>query len=104
MLALVTGAGMVTQGADVRRCVLVFSSLFLTVQILALAATVVFYLYACSEAFKDVLAREIFTRLYPRTLWRTLRRNNALQVSTGTDALVITWIHLLFTSQYYDIL
>ena len=45
---------MVTQGANVRRGVLVFSSIFLTAQFFALVGTVVFYLYASTPEYRKV--------------------------------------------------
>ena len=71
---------MVTQGANVRRGVLVLTSLVMTIQFFALMGSIVFYLYASSETYRDSIAREVITTLYHRYHWRWLRRTRALQV------------------------
>ena len=73
---------MVTQGANVRKGVLVLTSLFLTLQFAAIVATGIFYLYASSESHRAILEKFVFTRLYERERWRELRRNHALEVRT----------------------
>jgi hypothetical protein len=80
---------MVTQGANVRRGVLVFSSIFVTAQVFALAGTVVFYLYASTAEYRDHLSKAIFTNLYHRYQWRWLRRSKALEVIKVTFLLCV---------------
>lgn len=60
--------------------VLVISSIVLVFQAMGLTATVAFYFFAASNAFRDNLSREIFSALYPKSTVKWLRRENALEV------------------------
>ena len=71
---------MVTQGANVRRGVLVFTSIMITLELAVFALTVVFYLYATSEDHGDFLARNVLKNLYPEQ-YRSLRKSGALEVN-----------------------
>ena len=57
---------------SVRQCVLLTTSLILTLQVIALAGSIVFYLYASSEAYRDALSRAVFTSLYHKYQWLSL--------------------------------
>ena len=67
---------------NVRQCVLLVTSLILTLQVIGLACSIVFYLYASSETYRDALSRAIFTSLYHKYQWKWLRRSRALEVSS----------------------
>ncbi len=71
---------MVTQGANVRRGVLVASSLILTLQLLALATSIVAFFFASSEEYRDKVAKAVITQLYHPQHWKWLRRTRALEV------------------------
>lgn len=83
---------MVTQGANVRKCVLLLSTLFLTIQFLTLIATAIFYIYANSDAYRNTLEKFVFTRIYNRSDWLWLRQSNALSF----HVLIAMVIQMLF--------
>ena len=66
--------------AKIRSLVLVMSAIFLTLQVISLAGTVVFYLLASSTQYRDLVAKNILTALYPRHQWKWLRREQVLEV------------------------
>ena len=72
---------MVTQGANVRKGVLVVSTIVLTLQIVGFFLTIIFFLYAGKEAYRNRLSRAIFTTLYEQKHWNWLRRENSLEVN-----------------------
>ncbi len=69
--------------SGVRRGVQVVTSLMLTLQIVSLAGTIVFFLYAKRADTKEVIARSIITTLYHREDWKWMRRTGALQVQNS---------------------
>lgn len=93
---------MVTQGANVRKCVLLLSTLFLTIQFLTLIATAIFYIYANSDAYRNTLEKFVFTRIYNRSDWLWLRQSNALSVITNDQQIIpvklwwLMFLHFLF--------
>ena len=56
------------------------SAVFLTLQVLSLTGTIVFYLFASSAQFRDIVANTVLTKLYPRNQWDWLRRERVLEV------------------------
>ena len=80
---------MVTQGANVRRGVVVFSSLFVTVQFFAIAGTVAFYFVASSpNKYRDPVTKGVLRSLYfdpeysvrSNAILKHLRRSHGLEV------------------------
>ena len=56
---------MVTQGANVRRGVIVFSSMFVVAQFLAIAGSVAFYLVASTpNKYRDPVTKAVIRSLY----------------------------------------
>ena len=72
---------METQGANVRKGVLVVSSVMLTIQFATLAATGVFYFFATSKDYRDFLSDRVLSVFYqtPQEIL-ALRRGHALEV------------------------
>ena len=72
---------METQGANVRKGVLVVSSVMLTIQLATLAATGVFYFFATSKDYRDFLSDRVLSVFYqtPQEIL-ALRRGHALEV------------------------
>ena len=72
---------METQGANVRKGVLVVSSVMLTIQFATLAATGVFYFFATSKDYRDLLSDRVLSVFYqtPQEIL-ALRRGHALEV------------------------
>ena len=64
----------------IKSCVVVFSSLFLTLQIVVFVATILFYLFASSFRYRDDIAEIFLTFLYPAIQRPWLRRERALEV------------------------
>ena len=65
----------------IKSWVIATSAVFLTLQVLSLTGTVVFYLFASSAQFRDIVANNVLTKLYPRNQWDWLRRERVLEVS-----------------------
>ena len=71
---------METQGANVRKVVLVVTSLMLTLQLGALAATGIFYYFATSKDYRDIISHHIFKVFYQtEEEILALRRGHALE-------------------------
>jgi hypothetical protein len=71
---------MVATNTNVKSWVISMTSVFLTLQVLGLAGTTVFYLFASSDKYRDDLARPIMRALYHRHQWDWLRGEHALEV------------------------
>ncbi|TRY69324.1 hypothetical protein TCAL_03230 [Tigriopus californicus] len=71
---------MVTQGANVRKCVLLLTTLFLTIQFLALTASAIFYAFTNSEVHRNKLEKFVFTRIYDKSQWQWLHESKALSL------------------------
>merc|ERR1712051_440265 len=65
--------------SKVKSCVIVFSSIFLTLQILAFIGTIVFYLFASSFQYRDKVADIFINYLYPQVQRKWLKRERALE-------------------------
>lgn len=85
--------------AKIRSLVLVMSAIFLTLQVISLAGTVVFYLLASSTQYRDLVAKNILTALYPRHQWKWLRREQVLEyhilIASGLEVVLIIPVILL---------
>ena len=66
--------------AKVKSCVIVSSSVFLIIQIVAFVATIVFYLFASSLKYRDEIANLFLHFLYPEEQRDWLRGERALEV------------------------
>ena len=64
----------------IKSCVVVFSALFLTLQIIVFVATIVFYLFASSFRYREEIARIFLTFFYPKLQREWLRGERALEV------------------------
>lgn len=68
--------------AKVRSWVIVSTSVFLTVQVLAFLATIAFYLLASSLQYRDEIAKLVLTAFYPPHERPWLRRERAIEVKS----------------------
>lgn len=64
------------------RGILIFTSIFLTIQTIGFIGTIVFYMFASTgeERTRDRLAKLFITNLYDRHQWRWLRQSRALEM------------------------
>ena len=66
---------------SVQKWVLCSSGLYLTIQFIGLAATVVFYMLATHQDYRDKISKYVHTALYTREDWPYLRQEQILQVT-----------------------
>ena len=75
--------------AKVRKLVIVQTSVFLTVQILAFLGTIAFYLMATSKFYRDEITRYVLVNLYPEYRHVSLRNERAIEVNNSVFCVTL---------------
>ena len=73
-----------------RTLVITTSAIFLTLQVISLVGSVVFYLFASSTQYRDLVAQNVLTVLYSRHEWQWMRREQVLEVIILSSSVPFT--------------